>query len=103
MSVAHVSYRPMTAADLDAVLAIEAVAHAAPWTRGNFVDSLVAGHVATVMLADQDVLGYSVVMPLPEEAELLNITIAPAQQKQGWGQQLLDHLCAQAKAAGAAR
>jgi [ribosomal protein S18]-alanine N-acetyltransferase len=99
----NVAYRAMTMADLDGVLAIETVAHEAPWTRGNFADSLAGGHLATIMLSGQSLLGYAVVMSLPDEAELLNITIAPASQKQGLGQQFLNKLCVEAKKSGAER
>ena len=43
---AELSFMPMQVADLDEVLAIEAVSHIHPWTRGNFSDSLAAGHWA---------------------------------------------------------
>ena len=41
---------PMTAARLDAVMAIETAVYAFPWSRGNFIDSLAAGYDATVLL-----------------------------------------------------
>lgn len=42
---------PMTLAQLDAVMAIEAAAYAFPWSRGNFIDSLAAGYLARVLVA----------------------------------------------------
>ena len=54
---------PMTAAQLDAVMAIEVAAYAFPWTRGNFIDSLVGGYAARVLCAGtQGLLGYFVAM-----------------------------------------
>jgi len=73
----------MLARDLDGVLAIESVAHHAPWTRGNFEDSLNGGHTAILMQDEDALLGYAVLMSLPDEIELLNITIAPSQQRRG--------------------
>lgn len=93
----------MTTAHLDTVLDIEIVSHATPWTRGNFVDSLDAGHVATLMQEEGDTLAYAVLMPLPGEVELLNITVAPEARGAGLGRQLLDHVCNQAREAGAER
>lgn len=93
----------MTTRDLDTVLTIEARAHHSPWTRGNFTDSLNAGHVAVVMREHDDVLGYAVLMPLPQEVELLNITIAPERQGSGLGRRLLQQICVDAKAQGAER
>ena len=111
----HVRYRAMLEQDLDAVVAIEGTAHESPWTRGNFLDSLKAGHPAEVMLNDGALVGYAVLMALPLgkvdghdaiatiEAELLNITIAPTAQRRGLGRQLLSHLCEQVRAQGGQR
>lgn len=93
----------MTPAHLDAVCAIEAVSHHTPWTRGNFSDSLAGGHAAMVMLEEGAVLGYAVLMPLPGEAELLNITVAPEARGRGLGRLLLAQVCAGAQARGAER
>lgn len=93
----------MTPAHLDAVCAIEAVSHSTPWTRGNFSDSLAGGHAAMVMQEEGAVLGYAVLMPLPGEAELLNITVAPEARGRGLGRQLLEQVCADARAHGAER
>lgn len=98
-----VDYCAMDVSDLESVMAIETLTHEAPWTRGNFADSLRSGHFAMLMRSGEDLLGYGIFMKLPDEAELLNITIAPPWQKQGWGRQLLDELCTVAKKAGAER
>lgn len=93
----------MTPAHLDAVVEIEAVSHHTPWTRRNFQDSFDAGHAATVMLEDDAVLAYAVVMPLPGEAELLNITVAPEARRSGVGRQLLASVLDAARKQGAER
>lgn len=94
---------PMTLVHLDAVLDIEVVSHLTPWTRGNFLDSLDAGHAATVMMESNAVLAYAVVMPLPAEAELLNITVAPEARRSGVGRQLLECISHAAREQGAER
>ena len=89
----HVDLRPMVAADLDAVMAIEAVAYASPWTRGNFIDSLAAGYLALVLTRHSDnVVGYLVAMRGVGEMHLLNVTVAPPWQRRGLAQQLLSAL-----------
>ena len=98
-----ITFVAMTLAHLDAVSDIERVSHLTPWTRGNFADSLEGGHVATVMQEEGAVLGYAVVMPLPEEAELLNITVAPEARRGGLGRALLEHVCTGARVQGARR
>jgi ribosomal-protein-alanine N-acetyltransferase len=92
--------RVMTVADLDGVMAVETQAYGHPWSRGNFTDSLAAGHVAEVLhdAQGQTLLGYFVAMPGVQELHLLNITVAPAHQHQGWGLMLLRLVRARARA-----
>ena len=86
---------PMTAPHLDAVLAIEAVAYEFPWSRGNFVDSLAAGHVAQMLCGPRgELLGYLVALPGFEEMHLLNLTVAPAAQSRGHARCMLAWLVA---------
>lgn len=93
----------MTPAHLDAVCNIESMSHPTPWTRGNFTDSLAGGHAAILMREAGAVLGYAVLMPLPGEAELLNITVAPQARGRGLGRRLLEQVCAEARTRGAER
>jgi ribosomal-protein-alanine N-acetyltransferase len=88
--LAGLQRRTMDARDVDAVQAIEASAYAFPWSRGNFIDSLAAGYLAEVIETRDGLLGYFLAMPGVDELHLLNVTVAPAHQNQGWGQQLLD-------------
>jgi ribosomal-protein-alanine N-acetyltransferase len=92
----------MTEADLDAVAAAEALIHAFPWTRGNFADSLAAGHGAWLAQEDKCMTGYAILMQVLDEAHLLNISVLPELQRSGRGSTLLIHIFAQA-ARGASR
>ena len=47
---------PMTVAELNAVVLIEASAYDFPWTRGNFIDSLAAGYWARTLYTADGVL-----------------------------------------------
>lgn len=85
-------FEPMTAEHLDAVLAVEQSAYSHPWSRRNFLDTLAAGHNALCLLGGDELIGYFVAMPGFEEVHLLNITVAPACQRQGWALVLLDAL-----------
>ena len=93
--------RPMSVDDLDAVMAIEQTAYAHPWSRGNFLDTLSAGHQALLLEAGGTLIGYYVAMKGVDEVHLLNVTVAPALQGQGWGRCLLDWLHLWARGEGA--
>jgi [ribosomal protein S18]-alanine N-acetyltransferase len=101
--------QPLHSNDIDAVMAIEQRAYAFPWSRGNFTDSLKAGHRAIGLwlpqreAADMQIAGYSVSMGGVEERHLLNLTIDPDFQGRGLAQLLLDDLLAHARSAGEAR
>ena len=84
--------QPMQADDLEAVIAIEQTAYSHPWTRGNFRDALASGYWAQCLRVQDELLGYVVAMAGVQEAHLLNITVAPARQGQGWAQVMLDAL-----------
>ena len=93
--------RPMRVDDLDAVMAIEVACYSFAWTRGNFIDSLAAGHVARVAVGPDDaVLGYFVAMAGVDEMHLLNLSVAPAQQRRGLARQMLDELAGLARRRG---
>jgi ribosomal-protein-alanine N-acetyltransferase len=82
----------MMAADLDAVAEAEAHIYPFPWTRGNFADSLAAGHGAWLAREDGRMIGYSVMMQVVDEVHLLNISVLPELQRAGRGSALLMHL-----------
>ena len=85
--------RSLGVADLDEVMAIEALAYSFPWSRGNFIDSLQAGYVAERRDDPEgSMLGYFVAMPGIQELHLLNLTVAPASQGRGQGHALLERV-----------
>jgi len=98
-----VRYPEMTDADLDAVAAAESRIYAFPWTRGNFADSLAAGHGAWLALENGEMVGYAVTMPAPEETHLLNISVLPERWRGGTGSALLAMLFDLARQGGAGR
>lgn len=94
-------FEPLTEARLDQVVAIERQAYDHPWTRGNFADSLKSGYHAQLLTGGHAVLGYFVAMQGVDEVHLLNITVAPVHQHQGWGRVMLDALALWARDQGA--
>lgn len=93
----------MTVEDLDAVVALEKSLQAFPWSRGNFADSLAAGHEMQVLRLDGDLVGFSVLMSIVDEAHLLVIGIDRRHQRHGHGARLLQEVLATARAGGAAK
>jgi [ribosomal protein S18]-alanine N-acetyltransferase len=108
-------FAPVTPDDLDAVQAVEKSAYAHPWSLRHFADSVQAGHPAMMLLGEalpdevvfprrpdgRVLLGYLIAMPGVQEMHLLNITVAPAHQRQGWGCLLLDALVLWSRGQGA--
>lgn len=90
-------FRPMTEADLDAIMEIEPLIYSHPWSRGNFSDSLISGYPSWVLEDEKKMIGYALMMMVLDEAHLLNLSIAKTHQKQGLGRLLLEHMIAIAK------
>ena len=86
------TFEPMTEAQLGDVVALEQQVYDHPWTHGNFVDSLRAGYHARLLIAESQLLGYFIAMKGVDEVHLLNITVAPEHQGEGWGHVMLDAL-----------
>ena len=85
-------FEPLLADRLDEVLRVEDRAYAHPWNVTNFLDALQAGYQAQMLVADDALLGYFIAMQGVDEVHLLNITVAPKFQGQGYGVLMLDAL-----------
>jgi ribosomal-protein-alanine N-acetyltransferase len=94
-------FEPLTLARLDALLEVEQRAHSHPWTRGNFTDAMASGYQIQLLMGDEQILGYFVGMLGVDEVHLLNLTVTPAFQRQGWSHVLLDALALWARSQGA--
>jgi ribosomal-protein-alanine N-acetyltransferase len=100
--VSELSFLPMTVADLESVLAIESVSHIHPWTKGNFSDSLAAGHWAYCVrpqlsdavkgsyLYPEILWAYCILFPAVDELHLLNITVSPKLRRLGIGLKMMN-------------
>jgi ribosomal-protein-alanine N-acetyltransferase len=98
---AEARFEPMAESWLDEVVTVEAEAYEHPWTRGNFADSIRSGYQAQLLVAGDELLGYFVAMKGVDEVHLLNITVAPPHQSNGWGRLMLDALALWARGQGA--
>lgn len=97
----EVRFEKLTLLNLEMLLEVEKCAYAYPWTRGNFTDAMGAGYEAQLLMAEDHLLGYFVAMMGVDEVHLLNITVNPQFQRQGWARVLLDALSLWSRGRGA--
>ena len=101
---ASFSPKPLDEPALPDLITIERDIYEYPWTLGNFRDSLHAGYACwQVRTGDDALFAYAVVMLAVGDAHLLNLSIARAWQRNGFGARLLMFLMDNARAQGAAR
>ena len=87
--LADLALELMTESDLLEVIEMEQISHQHPWTRGNFLDSIAAGHwaycVREVNDPDNTLWAYCILLPAVDDLHLLNITVNPELRRQGIG------------------
>ena len=94
--------RPMTGDDLDAVMAIEAESYASPWHYEHFLDELAGCYSWPIVAIEEScVIGYVCLMSLFEEAQILNIAVAPNRRGRGVAKMLMEYAFSRALEEGA--
>jgi [ribosomal protein S18]-alanine N-acetyltransferase len=101
-NVQEVIIRPMRAADVAEVVAIERASYQFPWSEGIFRDCLRVGYVCRVVSVERQVMGYGVMSVGAGEAHILNLCIAEEFRCRGGGKKILICLLERAHAAGMA-
>ncbi|MGE8558075.1 MULTISPECIES: ribosomal protein S18-alanine N-acetyltransferase [unclassified Acinetobacter] len=81
--------RLMQAADVSTVAKIERLVQSHPWTIKQFEEA-VSSYQSTVIEQDGQVVGFCILQPVLDEANLLLMAIDPSQQGKGLGFELLD-------------
>jgi len=85
--------RPAAEEDLNQIVEIERACFADPWTEESF-RRLLAGHSAIFQAAayppDFRIAGYIIAFAIGEDAELLNVAVAPQHRGKGLAGQMLD-------------
>jgi ribosomal-protein-alanine N-acetyltransferase len=84
--------RKMRSSDLPGVMAIERANYQFPWGEDIFRDCFKANYNCWVCAEDDNVLGYCILSMAVGEAHVLNICVSPAEQGQGIGRKMLEHL-----------
>ena len=88
------SIEPLTAADLDEVLAIERASFPTPWSRGAFLYELSQNPVARCWVARGSgsaprILGYLCLWEIPPEIHITNLAVHRGWRRQGIARSLL--------------
>ncbi|WP_445400626.1 ribosomal protein S18-alanine N-acetyltransferase [Zobellella sp. An-6] len=96
-------FRPLTAADLDAMVAVEQAAHASPWSRTLLADSFGERYFTGSFWQGEQLLGYFIADRILDESTLMNICVAPSWQGRGLGRQLLEQYLRLCRERGLAR
>lgn len=103
----RITLRPMTEADVAAVVALESAAYQFPWSEGIFRDCLRVGYVCRVVQMTRgspagagEVVGYGIMSMGAGEAHILNLCVHAELRCRGIGRQVLAHLLARARSAG---
>jgi ribosomal-protein-alanine N-acetyltransferase len=93
MNVPYIpTIRSMIKTDIDAVLAIEQASFSTPWCREHFEQEMTAPHsFPSVAEYNGKVVGYVCLMSLFEEAQILDIAVAPKLRGNGIARLLMDH------------
>ena len=81
--------RLMQHTDVNAVAQIENLVQSHPWSTKQFQDA-VESYQSTVIEQAGQVVGFCILQPVLDEANLLLMAIHPSQQGKGLGYQLLD-------------
>jgi ribosomal-protein-alanine N-acetyltransferase len=87
--------RPMQAADVEAVLAIEKRNFPAPWTRRAFLAEIAATSVSQPLVAEyqNQIIGYVVPWFVADELQIANIAIHEDFRRRGLARQIIVCLC----------
>lgn len=99
-ATSEVLIRPMRAADVADVVALERASYQFPWSEGIFRDCLRVGYVCRVMTVNRQVMAYGVMSLGAGEAHILNLCVAETFRCRGVGKRLLGSLIERATLAG---
>ena len=88
-----INIRPMIEPDLDAVLTIEQASYPSPWNRDHFLHEIAAPYSFPFIVKCGGVItGYVCLTVLFEEAQILDIAVAPDQRGTGIAQKLMEYV-----------
>lgn len=93
--ISGAALRPAGDSDCAALAGLARSAHAHPWTEKQYRDSLEAGHGCWLLTSgDGGAIACCVMSQLFDEAEILDVAVAPAWRRRGIARLLLQRLIA---------
>ena len=81
--------RPADARDLAAIAEIERVSFSDPWSPAQLASSLAVVATFLVAMLDGELAGYVIAQHAADQAEILNLGVAPAARRRGVGRALV--------------
>jgi ribosomal-protein-alanine N-acetyltransferase len=93
VSTVGATFRAATQTDLPAIVEIERTSFGDPWSEDTFRDLLRLGHAIFLVATEgspESVCGYVIAAVVADEAEVLNLAVAPQSRRRGLGGRLLD-------------
>lgn len=98
-------YRPLAAADLDAIAQLEAATNHLPWSRALFAAELENPETCHWLLGwrQGQLLSYGGFWRAVDEAHITNVAVHPGHQRQGLGRELMQKLLEHAALKGCLR
>lgn len=92
MSEAELQFRSMTLDDLEQVMKVELEVYEFPWTERIFSDCIRVGYYCWIGMQQQTTIGHAVISVIGDESHMLNLSIARAHQRKGYGRQFVEFL-----------
>lgn len=90
----QITIRPMTAADIAQVAALEAVTFSMPWSENSFAEALKREDALFLVARGEALLGYAGVSLALDEGEITNVAVAEGARRRGVARRLLETLTA---------
>jgi ribosomal-protein-alanine N-acetyltransferase len=100
----RLSFRPITSADLDEIMAIERTSFPYPWSPRFFLQELQVPCARSMLAEIQgEIVGYVLFWVLPDEVDIHNIAVRTEYRRRGIGRLLLHQVLAAAQSRGSTR
>jgi ribosomal-protein-alanine N-acetyltransferase len=101
MTDIELTFRPMTAGDLDQVMKLENSVYEFPWTERIFRDCIRVGYDCWLAFMEKKFVAHAVISIAAGESHMLNLSVSEIQQGKGIGKQFVQFMLSIANKRGA--